>query len=74
MSLTSGLSAWDGTRHFVCNRNAATRQAEHQKRRSEMARRERIVYAFDITGPPLGLIENTLAPPRWITFEARVNF
>lgn len=36
--------------------------------------RERIVYAFDITGPPLGLIENTLAPPRWITFEARVNF
>ncbi|MBM5812314.1 MAG: TonB-dependent receptor [Gammaproteobacteria bacterium] len=36
--------------------------------------RERIIYAFDITGPPLGLIENTLAPPRWITFEARVNF
>lgn len=29
---------------------------------------------MSLTGPPLGLIENTLAPPRWITFEARVNF
>jgi iron complex outermembrane receptor protein len=36
--------------------------------------RKRIIYAFDITGPPLGLIENTMAPPRWITVEARVRF
>ncbi|MFO1401395.1 MAG: TonB-dependent receptor [Steroidobacteraceae bacterium] len=36
--------------------------------------RERVVYAFDITGPPLGLVENTMAPPRWITVEARARF
>ncbi len=36
--------------------------------------RARILYAFDITGPPFGLIENTVAPPRWITLEARVRF
>jgi iron complex outermembrane receptor protein len=36
--------------------------------------RERIVYAFDITGPPLGLVENTMAPPRWISVEARARF
>ena len=36
--------------------------------------RERILYAFDITGPPLGLVENTMAPPRWFTLEARARF
>jgi iron complex outermembrane receptor protein len=36
--------------------------------------RKRILYAFDITGPPLGLVENTMAPPRWITVEARARF
>jgi iron complex outermembrane receptor protein len=36
--------------------------------------RKRVVYAFDITGPPLGLVENTMAPPRWITVEARARF
>lgn len=36
--------------------------------------RARVIYAFDITGAPTGLVENTVAPPRWITADFRYKF
>ena len=63
---------------FVMNARIGLTDASERYELSVSAKnlldRERIVYAFDITGPPLGLIENTLAPPRWITVEARARF
>ncbi|MEM6852313.1 MAG: TonB-dependent receptor, partial [Pseudomonadota bacterium] len=35
---------------------------------------ERLQYAFDITFPGNGLVEQVFAPPRWIGGQLRVNF
>lgn len=35
---------------------------------------KRQTYAFDITGPPLGLVENNYAEPRWVGVQGRFNF
>lgn len=34
----------------------------------------RLVYVFDTTGPGFGQVENSYAPPRQVTVEARINF
>jgi iron complex outermembrane receptor protein len=35
---------------------------------------ERLIYAFDITFPGNGLVEQSFAPPRWVGGQVRVNF
>ena len=35
---------------------------------------ERQIYAFDITGPPFGLVEKNYGPPRQYGVELRLNF
>jgi len=35
---------------------------------------ERLLYAFDITFPGNGLVEQTFAPPRWVGGQVRFNF
>ena len=35
---------------------------------------ERLIYAFDITYPGNGLVEQVFAPPRWVGGQVRFNF
>lgn len=68
----------DAGDHFVVNARLSFAAESGRWSAAVFARNlfneERLQYAFDITFPGNGLVEQVFAPPRWIGGSVRVNF